>query len=86
MAVSAAVLLAACGGEPSDEEATAVAVLGSGPAPSIEGASMFRAGPSRDGVYHVDGPPETAKCGGFALIVIVVFADVLQENRYSERI
>ena len=57
--VSAAVLLAACGGEPSDEEATAVAALGADPAPSIEGASMFRASPSRDGVYHVDGPPDT---------------------------
>ena len=58
-AVFAAALLAACGGEPSDDEATVVAALGAGPAPSIAGASMFRASPSRDGVYHVDGPPES---------------------------
>ena len=58
-AVFVAVLLAACGGEPSGDEATAVAALAGGPTPSIEGAAMFRGGPSRDGVYHVDGPPET---------------------------
>ena len=60
VAVCAVALLAACGSQPSDDEATAVAALATGPAPSIEGASMFRGGPSRDGVYHVDGPPETA--------------------------
>ena len=60
VAVCAVALLAGCGSQPSDEEATAVAALAAGPAPSIEGASMFRGGPSRDGVYHVDGPPETA--------------------------
>ena len=60
IAVSAAAILVACGSQPSDDEATAVAALGGGPTPSIEGASMFRGGPSRDGVYHVDGPPKTA--------------------------
>ena len=60
VAVSAAAILVACGSQPSDDEATAVAALGGGPTPSIEGASMFRGGPSRDGVYHVDGPPKTA--------------------------
>ena len=59
-AVFAAALLAACGGDLSDDEATAVAALGAEPTPSIEGASMFRAGPARDGVYHVEGPPEAA--------------------------
>ena len=58
--VSAAAVLVACGSQLSDDEATAVAALGGGPTPSIEGASMFRGGPSRDGVYHVDGPPKTA--------------------------
>ena len=60
VAVSAAAILVACGSQLSDDEATAVAALGGGPTPSIEGASMFRGGPSRDGVYHVDGPPKTA--------------------------